>query len=393
MLHRLLRAAVLAGALLAAPSVAGAAPVPPGPAGTAFYTPGSPLGGKTHGDVLRARRLTGAAAVPGAARTDLLLYRGTGVGGRAVAISGALSIPKGKAPAGGWPVVSFAHGTTGLADSCAPTRSEGAGFSRYVYPTLTTWLKRGWAVARTDYEGLGTPGVHPYLVGASEGRSVLDIVRASAQLDPRISKKRVLIAGHSQGGHAAVWAASLARGYTPELAVKGTVGFAPASHTGEQATLITALKDPSPLTGLAASILAGIEVERPALKIAEKLSDRARALYPDVLTACLPALLQPTSFGALAPSELLRPDVDVAPIVAALNANDPESVTVRTPLRVEQGTDDTTVFPVFTDQLVTELRARGTRVTSVQRQGANHGDIVAKATAGATAWMAQRLKG
>lgn len=387
----LLFAATAAGALLVALPSAHAA-VPAGPSGTAFYTPSSPIGGTKHGDLLRARRLTGPAALPGAARTDLLLYRGTGTGGKPVAISGALSLPKGKAPDGGWPVVSFAHGTTGLADQCAPTRPEGARFSSYAYPTLTAWLKQGWAVARTDYEGLGTPGVHPYLVGVSEGRSVLDIVRAAAQRDRRVSTERVILAGHSQGGHAAVWAAGLARKYTPELAVKGTVGFAPESHTGEQGGLLSALKDPSPLTGLAISILAGVEVERPALQIAAKLTDRARALYPRVATECLPELLGTSAFGALAPAELLRPDADIAPILAALNANDAETVTIRTPLRVEQGTADTTVLPLFTDQLVIELRGRGTTITFAKRAGVGHGDIVEAGSAGSTAWIAQRLK-
>ncbi len=108
--------------------------------------------------------------------------------------------------------------------------------------------------------------MHPYLIGASEGRSLLDMVRAAKRHDRRISTKRVILAGHSQGGHAALWAAGIARKYTPELAIRGTVGFAPESHTGEQATLISALKDPSPLTGLAVSIIAGIEVERPSLR-------------------------------------------------------------------------------------------------------------------------------
>lgn len=221
---------------------------------------------------------------------------------------------------------------------------------------------------------------------------MLDIVRAAAQRDPRISKKRVILAGHSQGGHAAVWAAAIARTYTPELAVKGTVGFAPASNTGEQAALISALKDPSPLTGLAASILAGIEVQRPELKVAGKLTARAAELYPRIARQCLPPLLAPSAFGGLAPAELLRSDVDPGPIVAALNANDPETLTVRTPLRVEQGLDDTTVFPVFTERLVTALRKRGTQVTVANRKGVDHGQIVKAGARGSTTWIAQRLK-
>ena len=126
-------------------------------------------------------------------------------------MSGSLALPKGKAPKGGWPIITYAHGTTGAADSCAPTRGYDAGEPRsYAYPLLQRWLKAGYAVVRTDYEGLGTPGVHQYLVGESEGRSVLDAVRAARALEPRLSK-RFVIAGHSQGGHAALFAAALAK--------------------------------------------------------------------------------------------------------------------------------------------------------------------------------------
>ncbi len=394
---RLVRAAVLTGALLLVPPAAQATakPVPKGPAGSAFYKPSSPLGGKRHGDLLRARRTSGRNTLKGAARIDLLLYRGTRVGGGSTAISGLVSVPKGKVPAKGWPVVTWAHGTTGIADICAPSRDDGTvqgGLTSYIDPLLERWLAKGWAVVRTDYEGLGTPGNHPYLVGGSEGRSVLDAVRAARQDVPDLNTKRVIIAGHSQGGHAALWAASLAKSYTPELGIRGTVGFAPESHTGEQAAVIGNLTTPSGLTGLAALILRGVEVQHPELKVANALTDAAKALYPRTLADCLPALTAPSAFGALAPSDLLRKDADPAPAIAALNANDTETLTIRTPLRVEQGTADTTVFPIFTGQLVDELRTRGTKITVANREGVDHGGIVTAGAAGATAWMAQRLK-
>ena len=91
--------------------------------------------------------------------------------------------------------------TTGVADICAPSRdyvgSPANTGESYINDDLNAWLRAGYAVVRTDYEGLGTPGKHPYLIGTSEGHSVLDIVAAARQLDPKISK-RYLIAGHSR---------------------------------------------------------------------------------------------------------------------------------------------------------------------------------------------------
>lgn len=104
-------------------------------------------------------------------------------------------------------------------------------------------------------------------------------------------------------------------------------------------------------------------------------------------------LISPEGFGGIAPADLLRPDADVKPILTALNANDSETVTIRTPLRVEQGAKDAIVFPFFTDQLVAGLRKRGTRVTFAKRAGVDHGGIVRAGAAGSTAWIANRLKG
>src|SRR5215210_9261719 len=192
-------ALVLGLLLLAALPASAPAKAPPG---DAFYTPPSPLPGKGHGGLIWARRLKGAAALRGGARNDLVLYRSTGVRGTPVAVSGTVSVPKGRAPKGGWPVISYGHGTTGIADSCAPSRDSARnpahGLIAYAYPLLQRWLKAGYAVVRTDYEGLGTAGPHPFLIGRSEGRSMADAVRAARRLDKRLGR-RVVFAGHSQG--------------------------------------------------------------------------------------------------------------------------------------------------------------------------------------------------
>jgi hypothetical protein len=94
-----------------------------GPPGDAFYTPPAPLPGRTHGDLIWERPLKGPTAIPGAARTLIVLYRSSGSGGPAVPVSGVVSIPRGRPPPGGWPVVTYAHPLFGGADACAPSRS------------------------------------------------------------------------------------------------------------------------------------------------------------------------------------------------------------------------------------------------------------------------------
>ena len=391
--HRpLIPLALAATAALAIAPAAAPAKVRQGPAGTAFYTPPKHTNAKRHGAPIWARNLTGPAALKQASSNTLVLYRSTDAAGKLDAVSGTISLPKGKVPKGGWPILTWAHGTTGIADQCAPSRDGGSALSSYVYPQLRQWLKAGYAVVRTDYQGLGTPGTHGYLIGKDEGRSVLDIVRAARSLAPRLLSKRVIIGGHSQGGHAALWAAALAPSWTPELKVAGTVAFAPASHLGEQASLIRAVTTPSALTALAALILRGADSADPSLNVGSLLSDKAAALYPLTLTQCLPALAVANGFAGMAPSEALKSDADLTNVIAFLNANDPEELHIKTPVEILQGTADSTVLPLFTDQLDTQLRGNGVKVTYKKFDGVQHGNVVQAGDAAALAFARKELR-
>ena len=176
-------------------------------------------------------------------------------------------------------MVSWAHGTTGIADSCAPSRTPKGPYTFYAAPQFGAWLKAGYAIANTDYEGLGTPGVHPYLVGRSEGRGVVDIVRASRQLDGRLAR-RYVIAGHSQGGHAALFAAAIGPKWAPELRLRGVAAFAPASHLGLLSRALPTFTTPSGLSGLAAMVLRGVSSAYPQINPNEIASDRRSRCSP-----------------------------------------------------------------------------------------------------------------
>ncbi|HEX5910028.1 MAG TPA: lipase family protein [Thermoleophilaceae bacterium] len=359
------------------------------PSGLAFYKPPAKLPGKTHGDVIWSRPATGKSRLSGAG-TRLVLYRSVGARGKPVAVSGLVSVPRGKAPKGGFPVISWAHGTTGIADKTAPTRLAGA--SEYIRTSLLeAWIKKGYAVVRTDYEGLGTPGVHPYLIGRSEGRSVLDIVRAARELDDDVSG-RLAISGHSQGGHAALFAAALAPRWTPELTLRGTAPFAPASQLDEQVPLVRALKAPGPLSVLVGLIGAGIDAGEPQVRLRTLLSPRALAVLPQADQRDMGELARPDSFGGIAPADLFRPDADPSALVRALAKNDPSDLKIRTPVRVEQGTADNTVIPVFTDKMVATLRKAGTPLIYVKTKGQSHTGIVRATAPDVRRWIDSKLK-
>src|SRR5207244_7976793 len=126
--------ALAAAAALAIAPAAASAKTPTGPAGSAFYTPPAHTAATKHGAPIWARRLTGKAALKPAASNTLVLYRSTDAAGQPDAVSGTVTVPKGKAPKGGWPILTWAHGTTGIADSCAPSRSPADPYTSYVYP-------------------------------------------------------------------------------------------------------------------------------------------------------------------------------------------------------------------------------------------------------------------
>jgi hypothetical protein len=173
------------------------------------------------GRLLRQEPLPDHLALTNAAKGLRVLYTSTdGIDGRtAIAVSGAVYIPNGTAPAGGWPVIAWAHGTTGTGDVCAPSwMPRGQRDAEY----LNAWLAQGYAVVATDYQGLGTPGGHPWMAVRPEGWSLLDSVRSALGAFPELANA-VVIVGQSQGAHAALSAAGLAGAYAPTLAIKGTV--------------------------------------------------------------------------------------------------------------------------------------------------------------------------
>jgi hypothetical protein len=181
------------------------------------------------GSIIRVGPLEGGG--PGAGDAFRILYRSTGLNGEPIAVSGAIFIPPGAAPPGGRNVIAWAHPTSGVVTACAPSLMPDV--SGMIWG-LADMLARGYVVVATDYPGLGVPGlVHPYLIGVSEGRAVLDSVRAARALPRTGASNRFAVWGHSQGGHAALYTGEIAASYAPELKLIGVAAAAPATYLAE----------------------------------------------------------------------------------------------------------------------------------------------------------------
>jgi pimeloyl-ACP methyl ester carboxylesterase len=206
---------------------------------TTLTTPDS-VSGEAVGDPLYLRPLDNTFAAPEGGENWLVLYRSESAGEHptAIATSGIIVLPdrtRHPLPDGGYPLVSWCHGTVGVANRVAPSRDRGdtgaSPMNAYPKAMLTRFLDRGWAVAMTDYEALGTgtaDKLHPFLLGQSEARGALDIVLAARHLFREELSGKFALVGHSQGGQAALFAAADAPGRVDGLV--GVAAIAPANH-------------------------------------------------------------------------------------------------------------------------------------------------------------------
>ncbi len=159
--------------------------------------------------------------------------------GAEIEVTGMVVAPREAIPATPRRVIAWTHGTTGVVESCAPSRApwfydQVAG--------LSDAIAHGYTIVAPDYPGLGTSMPHPYLVGVSTGRSVLDAVRAARNIPGAAAGSDFAVWGLSQGGHAALWTGQLARSYAPDLRLVGVAAAAPPT---DLATNLTAGSDAS----------------------------------------------------------------------------------------------------------------------------------------------------
>ncbi|WP_051178112.1 alpha/beta hydrolase family protein [Nocardia concava] len=368
-----------------------------------FYVPAADRVPGPHGSMIQLRPLTGDPALAGA-RNYLVLYRSIDMQGDPVAVSGTLAVPEGVPPPGGWPLISWAHGTTGVADICAPSTDTSPDFPAHDYTSLVRrvqerWIAAGYAVAQTDYQGLGTPGPHGYLIGTAEQRAVTDMARAAREVDPDIGKRWVAM-GHSQGGQAAIFTDAQAQQWAPELQLLGSVALAPASHQGiglqasQLATTAGVAGALAPLTGGAVSFLPLII--RGAQTVADL--DPARFLTPRALsmlgqadTGCIGQLRQPDSWGGLSADDVFLRGGDLTGLTRVLNENDPAALSFTQPLLVLQGRADTTVPALATDAMFAQQRAGGQPVQYRGYPGVDHRGVLEASFNDALAWVDTRF--
>ncbi|MEW2352195.1 alpha/beta fold hydrolase [Spirillospora sp. NPDC029432] len=361
---------------------------------TALATPAQAAPGQ-RGKVLDVQPLTNSSALPSARANHLVTYVSESAAGRPIKVTGTVALPKTPPPPGGHPVITWTHGTTGNADICAPSKDTpdgpAHGYLSIGQGYLDKWVAKGYAVVQTDYEGLGTPGGHPYMNGTSAANTAIDMVRAARRVDHRVGRDYFVI-GHSQGGHAALFTAA-ARQRPKDVALKGSVALAPGSMTSQTPEYV---RSGQPGAQGAMSflfvILNGAKAADPSLDIDGLLTDEAAAILRAGRTTACNAQLAELS-KTLAPEKVFKPDADLGPLTAYLRSQEPMGLTLQVPTLVVQGAADTQVTTPATNAVVKDLCSRYKGITYNHYEGADHRAVIEASYNDAFAYVETLRKG
>ncbi|EPP3356518.1 TPA: alpha/beta fold hydrolase [Acinetobacter baumannii] len=328
-----------------------------------------------------------------AAESSILTYKMLGQSGQEVQATSLVFTPITPPPVGGWPIVVWAHGTTGVADACAPSKAALADSTKDLISKL---LAAGYVVVAPDYEGLGTPGIHPFLNVRSEAFSITDaVVAARNYLSQRnlLTSKKWVTVGHSQGGHAALGAAQYAS--RAQLDYKGTVAVAPASNLGSilvdgeaqvaNAPIDIKIGTYAQLDTYTALVTAGIRNTQPSFDYGQVFTSQISSIAAQAENLCSGPLYgafyegmsnyAKDHNGTLDGFTRTQPNFMAVPLVKTFLEKDsqPLQVKVTTPIIIYQGIADPTVPKLATDLLIFNATVVGTRINSYVTGNWDHG--------------------
>jgi len=350
---------------------------------TGFYDPPASAAKARPGQLLRKEAASYTLAVP--VDAIRILYASTDGHGGKVATSAMVLTPKGTPPPGGWPLIAWAHGTSGMARMCGPSLMKDA---YYGDEGLSEMLKEGFAVVATDYHGLGTPGPHRYMDKRAQAQDVINSVPAAHAAVRGLSRDWV-VDGHSQGGLAA-WAVAEDELRIKDPTYRGAVAVAGATHLGW-------LLDHTEGTKGSGFYLAwhayAIHTRFPQFQIDRMLSPVAQAHYADVTSKGCWLYGFATYHGIEAP-QMVKPDWRSIPEVRRfMTENSAGRWPIRGPIFVIAGEADGSVPLAGIRDTVHKACAIGTNVTFRSYPGLDHDPVMTNSTPDQLAWIRDRLHG
>ncbi|HWU33574.1 MAG TPA: lipase family protein [Marmoricola sp.] len=381
----------LLGTVMTASSALRVTTVRPGPLrwrhSHGFYERHAHPGDGAMGEVLDHEAMS-AYLLPGLkirAKAWRILYRSSRLSGEATTVSGTIMVPRKKARG----VVAYAIGTHGLANYSAPSRLIARGLE-WEAPLLANLLSMGYAVVMTDYEGLGTPGDHPYVIGRTLGRNVLDSLRAALAFAPAGLEASLPLGviGYSEGGNSSAWAAELHPQYAPELKLAGIVsGSVPADleTAGEHI-------DGSMYAFFAGYGALGLNAAYPELNLDGYLTPLGeKRLHRLRRTSVVTAAVRGPHFVGV--DDLMTENVLKLPRwQARMRENKLGGMAPTAPVYLYTSTRDPLVPPAQTRNLANEWRELGADVTLHEVPAIDHVTGFALGSHQATRWLNRQLR-
>ncbi len=354
-----------------------------------FYVLPSPLPSGPPGMVIRSEAISDP---PEGSKEWRILYLSRSYTGRPTAVSGLLFVPATAGPGEGRPVVASTHGTIGVASYCA-----GSNLGARYWPAidgLREFLRRGYVVVAPDYQGLGTRGPHPYLVGDSEAWAALDEVRAARRFAPARAGRHFAVFGASQGGQAALFTGQEAASYAPELRLAGVAAAAPAT---DLETLFASNPNGNFIRVLSAYTLDTWSRVYPQLKLDQVVTRLARPIVKRIAKICINSDRGPIA-AALA-SQLLkisylhRRPWETEPWKTLIGKNNPGHVKINAPVMITQGEADKLIRPQITQAFVEHLCQQGHTVTYRNYPALDHLHAGPRTAPEVAKWIADRFAG
>jgi pimeloyl-ACP methyl ester carboxylesterase len=329
----------------------------------------------------------GDSTVAQAATATRAVYRSVEFStGEGTEVSGEFFVPTGDAPDGGWPIIALAHGTTGIEEQCG--LSAKPKLSGYL-PAVSYLLENGYAVALSDYQGLGSGPPHPYLEPQTAAYNVIDAVRAIHSLNPSVSD-RWLALGDSQGGEAA-WAANeFAKSYGSGLDLVGSVAISPAANLSglAQMSFTGSLSDLQ--KALMPMLVVGLERYDPTLSDFDLIRPDPKPTDPSVGVGCGPDVIRD---GVLVSAADVKPQskADSDALRDALRRIALPQQPLAAPMLVINGGEDKLIAPPW----VTAAVARSCELggTIEHREIPNSGHDIGMGGDDVTQWIADRFAG
>ena len=337
------------------------------------------------GQVVRSQPL----GVPVAHGTGLrILYRTQRADGSMTFSSDMVFIPDNNAAGSPRPVVAWAHGTVGMGDQCAPSRTANpvAGI-----PWVASMLARGWVVTATDYAGLGTAGTEGYLVGDDEANDVLNSVRALKFIRSADAGNSFAVWGHSQGGNSALFTAARASSYAPELHLVATVASAPAA---ELLPLLSETYDSSLAWVIGPEVLTSWPTVYPGLPVGPITTSAGYHNYKRVAGQCITS----AAVEGLIRTAIKQRFFKVNPVNdsrwrAVAQEQTAPVLSPSQPLMVAESLNDEVVLPNTTALYIQRACAAGSNLTSLWLTDVGHVQLAPTIAPSVVNWLGDRFAG